>query len=845
MAALTWLHLSDWHQKGADFDRKVVRDALVRDIQDRRSIDPRLADVAFVVFSGDLAHGGKEKEYAAAREHLLDPVLRTTGVGPERLVIVPGNHDMDRDDLELVPAALSEPLSSNEETQKWLTDVKRRSLALEPFSQFRAFVEAYTRQGSPDHANLQRFDVSGRTVAILGLNSAWMCGRRKDAKGEVDEYGHVVVGEPQIHDALDTMRGADVRMVVLHHPFSWLAEWERQRVQERIQHSAHFVLMGHQHVPEVQVLRGTGGDCVVIPAGASYDRRTPGDPTYANAYNWVHLDLDAGRGTVFLRRWSQRRSAWIDDGDAPTGPRFELTLPKDLAPTKRTVSAPRSPEARIEAEANRRAEAEKRYKKLLLETCDIVNLANLPEQDRHLAHRQLELRRLYVPLRAWVETASGKEDDAKLLETIEHRRTTQRRGRDAEGDVPRERQRVPVGERLAAARRLIVLGDPGAGKTTLTRWLATTYLLRLASDPDWKAVPDVGTLPDRDWLPIIVRCRDLDPRSVAGALDDILDHTLRKAELGQAEAAALKDLLRERLHTGRALLLLDGLDEINEPGMRARFCEQLEQIAVAFPEAPVVATSRIVGYREVGYRLGRGFEHLTLADLERGEKDDFARRWCALTELPERRDTAAVELIHDIHSNERIERMTGNPMLLTTLALVKRNLGKLPSRRADLYQAAVEVLLRWRPEIDEPLDPHEAIPQLEYLAYAMCDRGVQRLRRDEVLDLLRRMRVEYPNVYAVHARPPEDFLRRVEARTGLLMESGRVRHLGLEEPVYEFRHLTFQEYLAARALVDGRFHGRDPQKRLDENVALLAGRTEKRQYGEDGPEYRAAQIRRR
>lgn len=122
---------------------------------------------------------------------------------------------------------------------------------------------------------------------------------------------------------------------------------------------------------------------------------------------------------------------------------------------------------------------------------------------------------------------------------------------------------------------------------------------------------------------------------------------------------------------------------ITDPAVRARFCEHLEQIVVAYPEAPVIATSRIVGYREMGYRLGRGFEHVTLADLSAEDKDDFARRWCRLTELPERRDTAAQELIHDIHSSNRIERLTGNPMLLTTMALVKRKVGKLPSRRAD------------------------------------------------------------------------------------------------------------------------------------------------------------------
>jgi hypothetical protein len=74
MTTLSWLHLSDWHQRGADFDRTVVRDALVDDIRGRVSIAPALAEIRFVIFSGDIAFAGKQAEYEAAKEHLLEPV---------------------------------------------------------------------------------------------------------------------------------------------------------------------------------------------------------------------------------------------------------------------------------------------------------------------------------------------------------------------------------------------------------------------------------------------------------------------------------------------------------------------------------------------------------------------------------------------------------------------------------------------------------------------------------------------------------------------------------------------------------------------------------------------------
>ncbi len=79
-------------------------------------------------------------------------------------------------------------------------------------------------------------------------------------------------------------------------------------------------------------------------------------------------------------------------------------------------------------------------------------------------------------------------------------------------------------------------------------------------------------------------------------------------------------------------------------------------------------------------------------------------------------------------------------MLLTTLALVHRKIGRLPQRRVELYREALQVLLNWRGEIDERLDWEEAVPQLEYVAYAMCHAGVQQLPKDGVLELLEEMR---------------------------------------------------------------------------------------------------------
>jgi 3',5'-cyclic AMP phosphodiesterase CpdA len=96
MSGLQWIHLSDWHQRGADFDRKVVRDELIKDIKAREKIDPSLEDLDFIVFSGDISFSGQDAEFQTAKTELFDPVLAAASLTSDRLFMVPGNHDLDR-----------------------------------------------------------------------------------------------------------------------------------------------------------------------------------------------------------------------------------------------------------------------------------------------------------------------------------------------------------------------------------------------------------------------------------------------------------------------------------------------------------------------------------------------------------------------------------------------------------------------------------------------------------------------------------------------------------------------------------------------------------------------------
>jgi|GEM_PF-2407721 len=308
MAGLTWLHLSDWHQKGEEFDRKVVRDALIKDIEARVNISENLETVDFIIFSGDVAFSGKKEEYKAAVKYLIEPVLKATGLHKKDMFIVPGNHDLDRDEFELLPEALKYPLTNDNEIKKWLTDEKKRVRMLAPFENYNEFVKSYAGGIYGDYYTLT---IDEKKVALLLFNSSLMCGRTDS------DYGKLIIGEPQIYNALEETKKADVRIAVMHHPFEELNRADRITVEARLTQGADIILCGHQHNGKVIIQKSTVGNCVIIPAGAAYSRRVEGDPRYINAYNFVYLDLKNNRGVIYLREWREKDHEWSSHSRKP------------------------------------------------------------------------------------------------------------------------------------------------------------------------------------------------------------------------------------------------------------------------------------------------------------------------------------------------------------------------------------------------------------------------------------------------------------------------------------------------------------------------------------------------
>ena len=371
-----------------------------------------------------------------------------------------------------------------------------------------------------------------------------------------------------------------------------------------------------------------------------------------------------------------------------------------------------------------------------------------------------------------------------------------------------------MGQALRKSSRIAILGLPGGGKSTLLKRLATAYAF-----PERRSLID-DELPHKEWLPLLVRCRQLGPQ-VRLTLIEILSEIAVRAEMSPDLQKGFSGLVREALRDGTALLLIDGLDEISAESDRANLIYQLRTFLATYPNVALVLTSREAGFRIVGGALSSECEKYKLDDLSPSDIKSLTSRWygqvaghSALVR------SEAERLAETILTNDRLLELAANPLLLTTLLLVKRCRGQLPTKRTLLYAKAIEVLLMtWNVEGHEPLDQDDAMPQLEYLAFIMMQEGIQRVSANRLRKILISARSEMPEILSYTRIGVGEFIEQVELRSGLLILSGHIEENGAVYPAYEFRHLTFQEYLVAKAVTEGHY----PDRRESDDLVKMLG----------------------
>jgi len=415
--------------------------------------------------------------------------------------------------------------------------------------------------------------------------------------------------------------------------------------------------------------------------------------------------------------------------------------------------------------------AKEKYFQYIENECGEIQFEGLPT-DKDAGSVKVKLENIFEPLH--IEEIN-KNDDEFLFDE----------NRESFGNV------------LQTNNRLAILAKPGGGKSTLIKRIAVAY----AYPNKIKLVKD--NLPDKDYFPIFIRCRELG-QNISSSITDIIHNIPNKAEFLDLKDGFDK-IISEALQDGKALLLIDGLDEISKDRDRVNFVNQLRIFLSRYPNIGIITTSRTAGFRAVGGILADYCTHYEISNLTHSEIRDLSRKWhIAIIDNTQKTITESNELVNQILADNRITSLAENPLLLTTLLFVKRWAGYLPTKRHILYQEMIKLLLvTWNVEGHDQLDIDETEPQLAFVAFWMSKKGKQTITEDELKKCLIDARKQMPDILGYTNISVSDFIKRVESRSSLLIMSG---HKQLEDssltPIYEFLHLSFQEYLTAKAVVD-------------------------------------------
>ncbi|MET7327679.1 NACHT domain-containing protein [Nonomuraea sp. NPDC005650] len=339
---------------------------------------------------------------------------------------------------------------------------------------------------------------------------------------------------------------------------------------------------------------------------------------------------------------------------------------------------------------------------------------------------------------------------------------------------------------LGRERLMLLRGDAGSGKSTLLRWLAVTAARGHFS----------GAL--SGWngcVPLMIKLR-----SHAGGrfpapsafLDDVAQEVSGRMPRGWVERV---------LESGRALLLVDGVDELlvrHRPAVR----EWLSRLLAAYPGMRVVVTSRPTA-ADARWLGDEGFAAATLEPMTPGDLRELIRQWhvamrdCpSLPCAPEELEGYEVALLARMESNPHLGVVASTPLLAAMLcALNLDRRMQLPRNRMGFYDAVLSLLLERRDAerliSDEvSMDPDQKVWILRDLAWRLVSMGRSELSKATALKTVERKlalmtRMPYPAA---------DVLEHLLRRSGVLREPvpGRI----------DFAHRTVQEYLAAGQLVE-------------------------------------------
>lgn len=302
--SIRWLHLSDFHTGKQPYEQEFSAKMLIEHItkQKESGIQP---DLLFI--TGDVANTGGPDEFKTFADNIIFPVVELYGSEfIDRIFIVPGNHDLDRDvndgfSKDKFGATDSPYFHPTEQS------LGKRKMLVERFAAFRENIplESCAALSSEVGAIAVERDVKSHSIGIVGVNTAWLCDGIKDKEA-------LTPGIALLRDALKTVESSEIRFVLGHHPLDWMHPLHRPAIQSVLAANQAIYLHGHMHAESFSNVLHGSGEFLAIQAGAAW--QSPEGGKWKNGFMWGEFDTKNRIVSLQPFNWDFDDQCWKLDG---------------------------------------------------------------------------------------------------------------------------------------------------------------------------------------------------------------------------------------------------------------------------------------------------------------------------------------------------------------------------------------------------------------------------------------------------------------------------------------------------------------------------------------------------
>jgi hypothetical protein len=319
---------------------------------------------------------------------------------------------------------------------------------------------------------------------------------------------------------------------------------------------------------------------------------------------------------------------------------------------------------------------------------------------------------------------------------------------------------------------LMVLGGPGAGKSTFLRRIG---LEALKGGKGYYKHP---------CIPVFLELKRFNSDEV-----DIVQAATE--ELQNFGFPSSQEFTLKALEQGKLLIIFDGLDEVPKTSLNV-VIEKIQDFVTCYDQNRYIASCRIAAHRSGWNR----FRDIELADFNDDQIQQFIRNWFQ-SEIDQTSKTAEkCWATLNNRNNAAAKELAQTPLLLTFLCMVYDQTQGFPTNRARLYKKALDILLEewaaekriYREEIYQGLNPDLEKVLLSEIAHQGFIDDQLFFTQEELVKHIKEFlsdTVDKPKYLDGRA-----VLDAIAIQQGILVERA--------EDVFSFSHLTVQEYLTAQ-----------------------------------------------